>query len=124
MFALKTTIEEEMLEHILDDKSLKEAWDTFVMLFAKKNDTRLQFFDNDLLSISQRDITITQYFHRNKSICWKITKLDPKSVIGEAQIKKIIIHGLRPKYRSFQNYPSTITCRVWEFVSKSRSHVQ
>ena len=37
MFALKTTIEEEMLEHIRDDKISKEAWDMFVMLFSKKN---------------------------------------------------------------------------------------
>ena len=105
MFALKTTIVEEMLEHIWDDKSPKEIWDTFVMLFSKKNDTRLQLLENELLSISQRDITITQYFHRNKLIYWEITKLDPKSVMGEAQIKRIIIYGLRPEYRSFENDP-------------------
>nr|KAJ0224074.1 hypothetical protein LSAT_V11C200095100 [Lactuca sativa] len=59
MFALKTTIEEEMLEHIRDEKTLKEAWDTFVTLFSKKNDMRLQLLENELLSISQRDMTIT-----------------------------------------------------------------
>lgn len=37
MFALKTTIEEEMLEHTRDAKTPKEAWDTFVTLFSKKN---------------------------------------------------------------------------------------
>ncbi|KAE8669328.1 tir-nbs resistance protein [Hibiscus syriacus] len=41
MFALKTTIEEEMLEHIRDTKTPKEAWDTFVTLFSKRNDTKL-----------------------------------------------------------------------------------
>nr|KAJ0224878.1 hypothetical protein LSAT_V11C100031760 [Lactuca sativa] len=58
MFALKTTIEEEMLEHIRDENTPKEAWDTFVTLFSKKNDTRLQLLENELLSISQRDMTI------------------------------------------------------------------
>lgn len=101
MFALKTTIEEEMLEHIRDKKTPKEAWDTFVTLFSKKNDTRLQLLENELLSISQRDMTIAQYFHRVKSICREITELDPKSVIEEARMKRIIIHGLRPEYRSF-----------------------
>ena len=43
MFTLKTTVEEEMLEHIRDDKTMKEAWDTLVMLFSKKNDTRYNF---------------------------------------------------------------------------------
>ncbi|KAL7586905.1 hypothetical protein Lser_V15G39190 [Lactuca serriola] len=101
MFALKTTIEEEMLEHIRDENTPKEAWDTFVMLFSKKNDTRLQLLENELLSISQRDMTIAQYFHKVKSICREITELDPQSVIPEARMKRIIIHGLRPEYRSF-----------------------
>ena len=52
MFALKTTIEEGMLEHIWDDKTPKEVRDTFVMLFSKKNDTRLQLLENELLSIA------------------------------------------------------------------------
>ncbi|KAJ0112855.1 hypothetical protein Patl1_01721 [Pistacia atlantica] len=78
MFALKTTIEEEMLEHIRDAKTPKEVWDTFVTLFSKKNDTRLQLLENELLSMVQCDMTIAQYFH-----------------------KRIIIHGLRPEYRGF-----------------------
>ncbi|KAI3500109.1 hypothetical protein L1887_35925 [Cichorium endivia] len=101
MFALKTTVEEEMLEHIRDVKTPKEAWDTFVTLFSKKNDTRLQLLENELLSISQHDMTIAQYFHKVKSICREITELDPNSVIGESRMKRIIIHGLRPEYRSF-----------------------
>ena len=63
MFALKTTIEEELLEHIRDAKKPKEAWDTFVTLFSKKNDTRLQLLENELLSMVQRDMSIAQYFH-------------------------------------------------------------
>ena len=90
-----------MLEHIWDDKTSKEAWDTFVVLFSKKNDMRLQLLENELLSISQCDMTIAQYFHKVKSICWEITELDPKSVIGEARMKKIIIYRLQPEYRSF-----------------------
>ncbi|KAJ9556278.1 hypothetical protein OSB04_010892 [Centaurea solstitialis] len=94
MFTLKTTVEEEMLEHIRDEKTPKEAWDMFVTLFSKKNDTRLQLLENELLSISQRDMTVAQYFHKVKSMCREISELDPKSVIGEDRMKRIIIHGL------------------------------
>nr|KAJ0202774.1 hypothetical protein LSAT_V11C500268520 [Lactuca sativa] len=90
-----------MLEHIRDGNTPKEAWDTFVTLFSKKNDTRLQLLENDLLSISQCDMTIAQYFHKVKSICPEITELDPQSVIAEARMKRIIIRGPRPEYRSF-----------------------
>ena len=41
MFALKTTIEEEMLEHVREAKTSKEAWDTLVTLYSKKNAIRL-----------------------------------------------------------------------------------
>ncbi|XP_028945126.1 uncharacterized protein [Malus domestica] len=101
MFALKTTIEEEMLEHIRDAKTPNEAWDTFVTVFSKKNDTRLQLLKNELLSMAQRDMTIAQYFHKVKSICREISELDPTAPIGETRMKRIIIHGLRPEYRGF-----------------------
>ncbi|KAE8665979.1 tir-nbs resistance protein [Hibiscus syriacus] len=101
MFALKTTIEEEMLEHIRDAKTPKEVCDTFVTLFSKRNDTKLQLLENKLLSMAQRDMAIAQYFHKVKSICREISELDPTAAIGEARIKRIIVHGLRPKYRWF-----------------------
>ena len=72
-----------------------------MMLFSKKNDMKLQLLENTLLLISQRDMTIAQYFHKVKSICREITELDPKSAIVESRMKRIIIHGLRPEYRSF-----------------------
>ena len=72
-----------------------------MMLFSKKNDMRLQLLENELLSISQRDMTIAQYFHKVKSICREITKLDPKSTIREDRMNRIIIHKLRLEYRSF-----------------------
>ncbi|XP_062086988.1 uncharacterized protein LOC133793709 [Humulus lupulus] len=101
MFALKTTIEEEMLEHIRDAKTPKEAWDTLVALFLKKNDTRLQIIENELILMAQRDMTIPQYFHKMKSICREISVLDPIASIGDARIKRLIIHGLKLEYRGF-----------------------
>ena len=52
MFALKTTVEEEMLEHIQKLETPKEAWDTLDTLFSRKNDTRLQLLENELLSVA------------------------------------------------------------------------
>ena len=101
MFALKTTMEKEMLEYIRDAKTSKEAWDTFATLFSKKNDTRLQLLENELPSMMQRDMTIAQCFHKIKSICLEILELDRKAPIGETGMKRIIIHGLRPEHRGF-----------------------
>ncbi|KAF2296638.1 hypothetical protein GH714_000798 [Hevea brasiliensis] len=73
MFALKTIIEEDVLEHIRDSKTPREAWDTLATLFSKKNEMRLQLLE----------------------------KFDPTAPIGETRMKRIIIHGLRPEFRGF-----------------------
>lgn len=78
-----------------------EAWNTFASLFSKKNNTRLQVLKNKLLSIAQCNIIINQYFIKVKSLYRKISELDPIATIVETRIKKIIIHSLRPEYRSF-----------------------
>ncbi|KAF1876502.1 hypothetical protein Lal_00021216 [Lupinus albus] len=69
MFVLKTIVEEDVLEHIRDTKTPKEAWDVFSKLFSKKNDTKLPLLESELLLMAQRDMTIAQYFHKVKSLC-------------------------------------------------------
>ncbi|KAH0981813.1 hypothetical protein GBA52_008990 [Prunus armeniaca] len=90
-----------MLENKRKAKTPKEAWDLFATLFSRRNDTRLQFLENKLLSIAQSDMRIAQYFHKIKSICHEISKLYPIASIVESRIKIIIIRGLRLEYRSF-----------------------
>ncbi|KAD2262709.1 hypothetical protein E3N88_24455 [Mikania micrantha] len=101
LFVLKTTVEEELLEHIRDAGSPKEGWDALKVLFSKKNDTKLQLLENELLSVSQRESTIPQYFHKVKTLCREIGELDPQAKIGESRMKRIIIHGLKPEFHSF-----------------------
>ncbi|KAL0313855.1 UNVERIFIED_CONTAM: hypothetical protein Sangu_2229900 [Sesamum angustifolium] len=100
MFVLKTMIE-EVLEHICETKTPKETRDTFSKLFSKKNDKKLQLIESELLSLAQRDLTIAQYFHKVKSLCREISKLDPEPPMGEARMKRTIIHGLNPEFWSF-----------------------
>ena len=76
MFAIKTSIEEEMLEHIRRADTPKVAWDTFATLFSKKNNVRLQLLENELMSTAQRNMTITQYFTKVKSLL--LSKYQPK----------------------------------------------
>ncbi|XP_071703913.1 uncharacterized protein [Rutidosis leptorrhynchoides] len=83
MFVLKTTIEEEVLEHIRAVETPKEAWDTLEKLFSKKNDTKLQLLESELLSIKQRDMKISEYFYKVKSLCREISELDAEERIGE-----------------------------------------
>ncbi|KAH0722906.1 hypothetical protein KY290_005570 [Solanum tuberosum] len=86
MLALKTTIDEDVLEHVRDAKTPKEACrDTLAALFSKKNDARLQLLESELLSTKQRNMTIAQYFHKVKRICHEISNLNSTTPIGETR---------------------------------------
>ena len=80
---------------------LKEACDTFAMVFSKKNNTRLQLLENEPLSISRRKMTIDKYFNKVKSSCHEKFELDLTAAISESRMKRIIVYDLRPKFTSF-----------------------
>lgn len=101
MYLLKTTVEEDLLDHFRDLETPKQVWDCLVRLFSKRSDTHLQLLENELMSVSQKDMLIPQYFHKLKTLCREIAELDPQGRIGEARMKRIIIHGLKPDFHSF-----------------------
>lgn len=72
MFTIKTSIGEEMLKYIRRADTLKVAWDIFATLFSKKNGVRLQFLENEVMSVVQWEMTITQYFTKVKCLCLEI----------------------------------------------------
>lgn len=41
MYVLKTTVEEELLEHVEDADTPKAIWDAYAALFSRTNDARL-----------------------------------------------------------------------------------
>ncbi|XP_076950202.1 uncharacterized protein LOC143623107 [Bidens hawaiensis] len=124
MFILKTTVEEEILDHIKDATSPKVAWDMLAEVLSKKNDARLQLLENELLSISQKDLTIAQYFHRVKTLCGEIAEPEQQFVIGDARMKRIIIHGLRAEYKRFvaavQGWPTQPSLGEFENILASQ----
>jgi len=61
---------------------------------------RLQILENELMSLAG-DLTINQYFTKVKSLYWEISELDDASNINDDRKRRIIIHGLKPEYRSF-----------------------
>ena len=101
MYVLKTTIDKELVEYIRKAETPKVAWDTLAALFSKKNDARLQLLESELMTISQGDLTINQYFKKVKSLCSEIAELDPEEKISEQRMRRIIAHGLRPEFSRF-----------------------
>ena len=98
MYALSIAVEDDLLHRIKDAKMPKEAWDTLSSIFARTNDAKLQQLENELMSVSQRELSVSEYFTKVKSLCQEISKLDPQNSITETRMRRIIIHGLRPEF--------------------------
>ncbi|KAL4194763.1 hypothetical protein AMTRI_Chr05g70110 [Amborella trichopoda] len=88
----------ELLDHIRESTTPKEAWDALATL-SKTNDARLQFLESELGS----------YFTKVKSLCHEISKLDLESRISETKMRRIIIRGLRHEYNGFKT-----TIKGWQ----------
>ncbi|KAF2301903.1 hypothetical protein GH714_030271 [Hevea brasiliensis] len=61
MFALKTTVEDDLLMHIEDEKLPKEIWDAYANLFKRRNDARLQLLENELLFTLQKEMMLGHF---------------------------------------------------------------
>ncbi|KAL4186899.1 hypothetical protein AMTRI_Chr09g16170 [Amborella trichopoda] len=92
VFALKITIQNELLGQIREVTASKETWDALATLFTKMNDTRLQFLENELGS-----------FTKVKYLCHETSKLESESHISETKMRCIIIRGLRCEYNGFMS---------------------
>lgn len=101
LFALRTSISKEFIDHVRDINSPKQVWETLERLFSKKNTARLQYLENDLAMTIQGNMTIAEYFLRVKSICAEISELDASENISEARLLRFTIHGLKKEYLPF-----------------------
>lgn len=61
MVALKTTVQNEMLEQHFEADTLKIAWDVLATQFAKTNDARLQLLDYKFENLDLSPVTWFEY---------------------------------------------------------------
>lgn len=68
LFALRTSISKEFIDHVRDVGSPRQVWEILERLFSKKNTARLQFLENELAMTTQGGMSISEFFLRIKNI--------------------------------------------------------
>lgn len=58
-------MEDEFLQRI-NLNTAKEAWDTLATIFTRKTDAKLQFLENELMSVQQRGHGGEPIFYKSK----------------------------------------------------------
>ncbi|KAL8116817.1 hypothetical protein AgCh_023111 [Apium graveolens] len=94
LFALRTSISKDYIDHVRDENSPKKVWDVLEKIFTRKNTARLQFLENELAMATQGDMLISEYFLRVKGLYAEISELDADEKINEARLR-FLIRGLK-----------------------------
>ncbi|XP_015164455.1 uncharacterized protein [Solanum tuberosum] len=100
-FILKRTISSGLFDHIIKCKSTHEIWRTLDRLFNKKNEARLQKLENELANTTQSNLSISEYSLKIKNLCSEIGLFNSEEAISEAQMRSIVIRGLKLEYIPF-----------------------
>lgn len=87
LFALRTSISKEYIEHVRDIKSPKQVWETLERLFTQKNTMQLQFLEHELVGMTQGNLSISEYFMKIKTLCGEISELDADEPISSARLR-------------------------------------
>ena len=101
LFALRTSISKEYIQHVRDMNSPKEVWETLERLFTQKNTMRLQFLENKLAGMIQGNLSIPEYFVKIKNLCSEVSELDSEEPISDARLRRYIIRDLRKEFMPF-----------------------
>nr|CAB3452138.1 unnamed protein product [Digitaria exilis] len=128
MLVLKTTIEEDLLEHIRDVETPKEAWETLGILFSKKNEARLQLLEKERSSCRIHIILrrFQKKFKKKRSkhqLHMKIKRLLllllllPPKVSTEALLLASLLK--RPAAKAFMVKAAEYTTRANELMAKT-----
>ncbi|CAN1184463.1 hypothetical protein LINPERHAP2_LOCUS36992 [Linum perenne] len=59
-YVLSIAVDDSLLPRIKKVKTHAEVWKSLAEVFARTNDARLQMLENELLSISQREMTVSE----------------------------------------------------------------
>jgi len=94
-------VREEYIEHVREEKSPKQVWDTLEKLFTHKNTMRLQYLENELAGMIQGNLSMSEFFLKINNLCAEISELDKEEPISDAHMHRYLIRGLRKEFMPF-----------------------
>lgn len=73
LYALRTSISKDYIDHVRNETSPQEIWDDLKRLNIKKDIAKLQFLENELVTLSQGGMSISDLFLKVKNLCYEIS---------------------------------------------------
>lgn len=70
---------------------------------------RLQYLENKLAGMTQGNFSISYYFMKTKTLCFKISELDTEEPVSDARLHRYLIRG---QWKEFMPFISSV--QGWE----------
>ena len=102
MYWIFISIHDNMIGHIQDATSPKQAWDRLVSFHTTNTKaTKLQL-KNKLNIVKEENLSINDYTLKIKSICKSLASIGV--TIDNDDKVEVCMHGLTPVYKKFKTY--------------------
>ena len=96
LYCLATCLHDHMLSHIRDAKKPKEAWENLKKIFAADTSTRKLQLRQELNNIRQKEMSVTDYTAKIKSICDSLGSINVN--IDEEEMVQVCLGGLAQRF--------------------------
>ena len=96
MYCLATCVHDHMLSHIRDAKTPKEAWANLKKMFAANTTARKLQLRQELNNIRQKDMSVSDYTAKIKSICDSLGSI--KINVDEDEMVQVCLGGLAQRF--------------------------
>ena len=96
MYCLATCVNDHMLSHIRDAKTPKEAWENLKKIFAADTSARKLQLRQELNNIRQKEMSVTDYTAKIKSICDSLGSINVN--IDEDEMVQVCLGGLAQRF--------------------------
>ena len=96
MYCLATCVHDHMLSHIRDTKTPKEAWENLKKIFATNTTARKLQLRQELNNIQQKDMSVSDYTIKIKSICDSLGSINVN--VDEDEMVQVCLGGLAQRF--------------------------
>ena len=96
MYCLATCVHDHMLSHIRDAKTPKEAWENLKKMYAANTTARKLQLRRELNNIRQKDMSVSDYTAKIKSICDSLGSINIS--VDEDEMVQVCLGGLAQRF--------------------------
>ena len=100
MYCFASSVGDQLLSHIRDAKTLKDAWGNLTKVFPPSTTARKLQLKQELSNVRQKNMSVTDYTTRIEGICDSLASINV--TVEEDEMVEVCLGGLASKFGAFR----------------------